>query len=80
LWDAPFYFKGVEKMLNGKKLQYLRRLNGYTQKYIADAIGVSERWIGKVENEGETLSEETYNKWLQALYGNLKPKKEKKKS
>ncbi|MDF2544247.1 MAG: Helix-turn-helix domain [Herbinix sp.] len=67
-------------MLNGKKLQYLRRLNGYTQKYIADAIGVSERWIGKVENEGETLSEETYNKWLQALYGNLKPKKEKKKS
>lgn len=67
-------------MLNGKKLQYLRHLKGYTQKYIADAIGVSERWIGKVENEGETLSEETYNKWLQALYGNLKPKKEKKQS
>lgn len=67
-------------MLNGKKLQYLRRLNGYSQKYIADCIGVSERWIGKVENEGERLSDETYQKWLLALYGKLKPKKEKKQS
>lgn len=66
-------------MLSGSKLQYLRRLKGYSQKYIADAIGVSERWVGKVENEGEKLSEETYNKWLQALYGNLKPKKDNKK-
>lgn len=67
-------------MLTGNKLQYLRRLKGYSQKHIADCIGVSERWIGKVENEGERPSEETYNLWLQALYGSIKPKPKKKSS
>ena len=67
-------------MLNGNKLQYLRRLKGYSQKYIADCIGVSERWIGKVENEGEKPSQECYDKWLLALYGGLKPQKKQKKN
>ncbi|MDF2844047.1 MAG: Helix-turn-helix domain [Herbinix sp.] len=64
-------------MLNGKKLQFLRIYHGYSQKYIADAIGVSERWIGKIENEGSTPSEEVYENYLLALYGKLKPKKVK---
>jgi predicted transcriptional regulator len=62
-------------MLNGKKLQYIRRLKGLSQVYIADCIGVSERWIGKVENEGSTPSQELYEKWLLALYGKIKPAK-----
>lgn len=66
-------------MLSGKKLQYIRRLKGLSQPYIASCIGVSERWIGKVENEGAILSEETYEKWLLALYGKLTPKKRETK-
>lgn len=65
-------------MLTGKKLQYLRILKGYTQVYVAESIGVSERWIGKVENEGLSPSQEVYEKWLQCLYGNLRPVKKEK--
>ncbi|WP_455714109.1 helix-turn-helix domain-containing protein [Anaerosporobacter sp.] len=65
-------------MLTGKKLQYLRILKGYSQVYIAESIGVSERWIGKVENEGLAPSQEVYDKWLQCIYGNLKPVKKEK--
>jgi transcriptional regulator with XRE-family HTH domain len=64
-------------MLNGKKLQFLRLYHGYSQKYIADAIGVSERWIGKIENEGFKPSDEVYEKYLSAIYGKLKPNKKK---
>lgn len=62
-------------MLNGKKLKFLRIYHNYSQKYVADAIGVSERWIGKIENEGGIPSDEVYKKYLQVIYGNLKPKK-----
>lgn len=62
-------------MLSGSKLQYLRRLKGYTQVYIAECIGASERWVSKVECENCPISEELHEKWLQALYGNLKPQK-----
>jgi transcriptional regulator with XRE-family HTH domain len=65
-------------MLSGKKLQYIRVLKGLSQVYIADCIGVSERWIGKVENEGLAPSQEVYDKWLLALYGGLKPEKKEK--
>lgn len=61
-------------MLNGKKLQYLRILKNISQKYMADSIGISERWVGKIENEGDSPSQEVYDKWLQVIYGNLKPK------
>lgn len=64
-------------MLSGKKLQYIRIRNNMTQVYIAKCIGVSERWIGMVENAGESPSQEVYDKWLLALYGGLKPKEEK---
>lgn len=50
-----------------------------TQQYIADCIGISKRWVGKVENEGEIPSQEVYDKWLLALYGKLKPSKKKVK-
>lgn len=65
-------------MLSGKKLQYIRVLKGLSQVYIADCIGVSERWIGKVENEGLAPSQDVYDKWLLALYGGLKPEKKEK--
>ena len=54
-------------MLSGTKLQYIRRLRGITQVYIADAIGVSERWVSKVECENCSISQETYDKWIWAL-------------
>lgn len=66
-------------MLNGKKLQYLRRLKGFTQVYMAESIGISERWVGKIENENATPSQEVYEKWLLTLYGKLKPEKKNKK-
>ena len=54
-------------MLSGTKLQYIRRLRGIPQVYIADAIGVSERWVSKVECENCSISQETHDKWVQAL-------------
>lgn len=65
-------------MLSGKKLQYIRIRNNMTQVYIAECIGISERWVGKVENEGLAPSQEVYDKWLLALYGGLKPVKKEK--
>ena len=62
-------------MLSGYKLQYLRRLKGLSQKYIAECIGVSVRWVSKVECENSEISEETYLKWIDALYGKIKVKK-----
>ncbi|NLJ96244.1 MAG: helix-turn-helix transcriptional regulator [Clostridiales bacterium] len=68
-------------LLSGSKLQYLRRLKGFTQVYMAESIGISERWVGKIENEGERPSQEVYDKWLLTIYGKLKPvKKEKSES
>lgn len=45
------------------------------------SYSISERWVGKIENEGETPSKEVYNKWLLTIYGKLKPvKKENTKT
>ena len=65
-------------LLSGSKLQYLRRLKGFTQVYMAESIGISERWVGKIENEGERPSQEVYDKWLLTIYGKLKPVKKEK--
>lgn len=62
-------------MLSGYKLQYLRRLKGLTQKHIAESIGVTTRWIGMVENENCGVDKDTYDKWIDALYGKIKPPK-----
>lgn len=67
-------------MLTGSKLQHLRRLKGFTQKYMAESIGISERWVGKIENEGAVPSKEVYEKWLLTIYGKLKPKAKTKKN
>ena len=58
-------------MLSGTKLQYLRRLKGLTQEYIAECVGVSERWISKVECENSSISQETHDKWVKALNGGI---------
>ena len=55
-------------LLSGSKLQYIRRLRNVTQEQIADEIGVSERWVSKVECENSSISQETYDKWVNALY------------
>lgn len=65
-------------MLSGYKLQYIRRLKGLSQKHIAECIGVSIRWVSKVECENSEISEETYLKWIDALYGKIKPVKDVK--
>jgi len=67
-------------MLSGSKLQYIRRLQGLSQVYISSCIGVSERWVSKVECENSPISQELYDKWLLALYGGLKPVKKEKAS
>ena len=69
-------------MLSGRKLKFLRIYRGMTQKYLADCIGCSVRYVGMVENKNQNISEELYEKWVDALNGKLVPKpknKEKKK-
>lgn len=66
-------------MLTGSKLQHLRRLKGFTQKYMAESIGISTRWVGKIENEDAVPSEEVYEKWLLTIYGKLTPQDKKAK-
>ena len=67
-------------MLSGRKLQFLRIYKGMTQQYLADCIGCSKRYIGMVENTNQTLSEEMYEKWIDALNGKLTPKPKNKEN
>ena len=60
-------------MLSGDKLKFLRYTMGKTQKEVAEWCNVSVRYIGMVEKGEETLSEETYNAWLNCIYGIGKP-------
>ena len=66
-------------MLSGRKLKFLRIYKNMTQQYLADCIGCSKRYVGMVENDNQNLSEEMYEKWVDALNGKLVPKKKKKK-
>ena len=56
-------------MLSGDKLKALRITNHKTQKQIAEWCNVSTRYVGMVEHCEEYLSEETYNAWLNCIYG-----------
>ena len=60
-------------MLSGEQLKFLRVYNGVTQKKVAEWCNVSIRYIGMVENNEERLSEETYNAWINCIYGIGKP-------
>ena len=67
--------KGDFKLLSGYKLQYLRRLRGITQEQIAESVGISKRWVSKVECDNEDISEEVYRKWIDTLNGKIKVNK-----
>ena len=60
-------------MLSGEQLKFLRIYNGVTQKKVAEWCNISIRYIGMVENNEERLSEETYNAWINCIYGIGKP-------
>ena len=60
-------------MLSGEQLKFLRVYNGVTQKKVAEWCNISIRYVGMVENNEETLSEETYNAWINCCYGIGKP-------
>ena len=60
-------------MLSGEQLKFLRIYNGVTQKKVAEWCNISIRYVGMVENNEEKLSEETYNAWINCIYGIGKP-------
>ena len=60
-------------MLSGEQLKFLRIYNGVTQKKVAEWCNISTRYVGMVESNEERLSEETYNAWINCIYGIGKP-------
>ena len=60
-------------MLSGEQLKFLRIYNGKTQKQVAEWCNISIRYVGMVENNEERLAEETYNAWINCMYGIGKP-------
>ena len=60
-------------MLSGEQLKFLRIYNGVTQKKVAEWCNVSSRYVGMVESNEERLSEETYNAFINCIYGIGKP-------
>ena len=60
-------------MLSGEQLKFLRIYNGVTQKKVAEWCNISIRYVGMVENNEERLSEETYEAWINCIYGIGKP-------
>ena len=67
-------------MLSGDKLRFIRIYHNISQKYLAECIGKSDRWVRKIESGEEIPTKEVHNDWLNACYGRLKPvKKEESK-
>ena len=60
-------------MLSGEQLKFLRIYNGVTQKKVAEWCNISIRYVGMVESNEERLSEETYEAWINCIYGIGKP-------
>lgn len=60
-------------MLSGDRLKFLRYSHGITQKAVSDWCNVSIRYVGMIESGEETPSEETYNAFLNCVYGVGKP-------
>lgn len=67
-------------MLSGDKLKFLRIYHDISQKDMASAIDVSDRWVRKIESGDEIPTEELYQKWLDCCYGKLKPKRKTTKT
>lgn len=60
-------------MLSGEQLKFLRYYNSKTQQQVADWCNVSRRYIIMVEQNEERLSKETYNAFINCIYGIGKP-------
>ena len=70
----PHFLQKVRcTMLSGEQLKFLRYYNGKTQQQVADWCNVSRRYIIMVEQNEERLSEETYNAFINCIYGIGKP-------
>ena len=68
-------------MLSNEKLKFLRHKFGYTKQYLADCIGCSYDMFKSMEMGRRGIKQEYYDKWIDALYGKIKPpvKQNKKK-
>lgn len=60
-------------MLSGERLKHLRYMHNVTQKQVSEWCNVSVRYIGMVESNEERMSEETYQAFLNCVYGIGKP-------
>ena len=60
-------------MLDGTVLQRLRMRSGKTLVQVADWCNVSKRYIIYIEQNKEVPSEETYEAYLNCVYGTGKP-------
>lgn len=60
-------------MLSGDRLKFLRITHGLTQKKVAEWCNVSDRYIKMIEQGVESPSQETYNAFLNCIYGIGKP-------
>lgn len=60
-------------MLSGSKLKYLRYMHGKTQQDVANWCNITHRYLEQVEAGQEIPSRETYNAFLNCIYGIGKP-------
>lgn len=60
-------------MLSGEQLKFLRYYNSKTQQQVADWCNISIRYVKMVEQNQERPSDETYNAWINCIYGIGKP-------
>lgn len=66
-------------MLGGDRLKFLRIYHNLTQKYMAECLGCSTRWIKGIERCEVIPTEKMYHDWLNCCYGLLKPQKKQSK-
>lgn len=56
-------------MLDIEKLKHLRLVFNLSQDELAARLGVSKPYVSMIENRKQALSENSYQKWVDALYG-----------
>lgn len=49
-------------MSTGNNIKTIRVLKNLTQKYVATELGISEKWLGEIENEKVVISNEYLDK------------------
>jgi len=56
-------------MLSPEKLLLIRNLHNISQNELAERVGVKRNYISMMENRKQPISQELYDKWIKALYG-----------